>query len=473
MARAWTKRWSPDRNGGKGSLVSALKIRPIDSIERIHWTLPPSKSHAIRWLALAAQSSQHVQLDNMGHAGQDTVSMRRCLNQLGVRIVDLDADGRPLSVKSNLDDQPAQGSVSWRIEGVGPHGLRPPVSVLHAGNSGTALRILMALCARFEVPVMVDGDASLRSRNHDMMVAALEAFGVKASRGVGIEGLPLLLQGPWKAVETLTLDVSTSSQPTTAFCLASPALPGDVKLVSSGEGVSLRHSELTKALCVKSGADTAVYDGALKAWTPTPPATIVIPPDASMLAFACLSAKVCSADVEVEALPTLDDTIGHEVLTEHLESFGLVMSDGVLSSKSDGAEVALDLRHANDLITPVAALLALASGGSVSGAEHAAYKETDRTVGTVALLEQFGLKATYQDGVLNVPGGQTPQTPSGMVETYGDHRMQMTALVLAMGCKESVLIKGATLHEVADPGAIQRWRAVGVTVETVLHEPWK
>ena len=173
--------------------------------------------------------------------------MRRCLNQLGVRIVDLDADGRPLSVKSNLDDQPAQGSVSWRIEGVGPHGLRPPVSVLHAGNSGTALRILMALCARFEVPVMVDGDASLRSRNHDMMVAALEAFGVKASRGVGIEGLPLLLQGPWKAVETLALDVSTSSQPTTAFCLASPALPGDVKLVSSGEGVSLRHSELTKA----------------------------------------------------------------------------------------------------------------------------------------------------------------------------------------------------------------------------------
>jgi 5-enolpyruvylshikimate-3-phosphate synthase len=182
---------------------------------------------------------------------------------------------------------------------------------------------------------------------------------------------------------------------------------------------------------------------------------------------------VCSADVEVEALPTLDDTIGHEVLIEHLESFGLVMSDGVLSSKSDGAEVALDLRHANDLITPVAALLALASGGSVSGAEHAAYKETDRTVGTVALLEQFGLNATYQDGVLNVPGGQTPQTPSGMVETYGDHRMQMTALVLAMGCKESVLIKGATLHEVADPGALQRWRAVGVTVETVLHEPWK
>ena len=38
-----------------------------------------------------------------------------------------------------------------------------------------------------------------------------------------------------------------------------------------------------------------------------------------MLAFACLSARVCCADVEVEALPTLDGTIGHEVLTEHLD----------------------------------------------------------------------------------------------------------------------------------------------------------
>ncbi|GIR76453.1 MAG: hypothetical protein CM15mP78_11520 [Candidatus Poseidoniales archaeon] len=219
---------------------------------------------------------------------------------------------------------------------------------------------------------------------------------------------------------------------------------------------------MTKALCVKSGADTAVYDGALKAWTPTPPATIVIPPDASMLAFACLSAKVCSADVEVEALPTLDDTIGHEVLTEHLESFGLVMSDGVLSSKSDGAAVALDLRHANDLITPVAALLALASGGSVSGAEHAAYKETDRTVGTVAPVGTIRVEGNLSRRCAERSGRSNPQTPSGMVETYGDHRMQMTALVLAMGCKESVLIKGATLHEVADPGAIQRWRAVGV-----------
>ena len=124
----------------------------------------------------------------------------------------------------------------------------------------------------------------------------------------------------------------------------------------------------------------------------------------------------------------------------------------------------MDLKHGNDLITPVAALLALGAGGTIVGAEHAAFKETDRTNGTVALLAQFWLKSTYEEGRLIVPGGQTIVAPRDLVETYGDHRMQMTALVLAMGSPTPVLIEGDSLHEVADPEAIARWEAVGVTL---------
>ncbi|MGB2167732.1 MAG: 3-phosphoshikimate 1-carboxyvinyltransferase [Poseidonia sp.] len=473
MARAWVKRWSPHRNGGKGSLVPALIITPESSIESMTWNLPPSKSHAIRWLALAAQSNQSLRLENMGAAGQDIISMRRCLRQLGVRITDLDASGHPIPVESNHDDQPPAGTASWIVEGAGPHGLRAPVSVLHAGNSGTALRILMAMCARFDVPIMVDGDASLRSRNHDVMVAALEALGVTVSRGVGVEGLPLLLQGPWKPTEELSLDVSTSSQPTTAFCLAAPALTFDVKVEAVGDGVSLRHSELSKDLCVQTGADEALRDGTLQPWTPTfKESSVRIPPDASMLAFACLAAKVCRISVHVEDLPTTKESLGHDVLMAHLGDLGLKVEGSTFSGCDESAPASLDLKHGNDLITPVAALLALGAGGTIIGAEHAAFKETDRTNGTVALLAQFGLKSTFENGRLIVPGGQTIVGPKGLVETYGDHRMHMTALVLAMGSSTPVLIEGDSLHEVADPEAIARWEAVGVVVERVLHEPW-
>lgn len=198
----------------------------------------------------------------------------------------------------------------------------------------------------------------------------------------------------------------------------------------------------------------------------------MMPPDASMLAFACLATRVCRIPITVEALPTPGDALGHDVLMDHLTPLGLAREGSTFSVIETTTTVEVDLRHANDLITPVAAMLALGGGGTIVGAEHAAFKETDRTHGTVALLAQFGLSSTYEGGQLDVPGGQTVAQPSGLVETYGDHRMQMTALVLAMGCSAPVLIEGDDLHEVADPEAIERWQCLGVKIEPVLHRPW-
>ena len=467
------KRWSPKVKDGMGSLVPALKITQNPSIEKLTWNLSPSKSHAIRWLALAAQSEQEVVLRGLGNAGQDIVSMRRCLGQMGVVITDLDADGNMLEVSTNDDDQPAKGSVAWKVHGVGAHGLKPPISVLHAGNSGTALRILMALCARFDVPVMLDGDASLRSRNHDIMIQALKDLGVSVSFGTGVEGLPLLVEGPWVPQDGLTIDISTSSQPVTAWHLAAPALPHPLLLHTQGEGVSLRHSELTKTLCRRTGSSHSVETNTLNPWTPVvPESSVEMPLDASMLSFASLAAKVTGAPITLNGLPSAEDGLGNDVLLTLAPSLGLSIDDQSISTRDSGEPIEVNLQHANDLITPLAALLALEGGGRIIGASHAAYKETDRTHGTAALLAQFGLQSTFENGVLSVEGGQSIVQPEGIVQTYGDHRMQMTALVLAMGCSDVVLIEGADLHEVADPEAVQRWRDAGVSIDSILHQPW-
>jgi 3-phosphoshikimate 1-carboxyvinyltransferase len=469
MDRALLERW--DAHVNVHASASALLVSPASklSIEQLLWRLPASKSHAIRWLALAAQSEQEVVIHNLGHAGQDILSMRRCLTQLGVRITDLNHRGEALVSGDHSSGPPPQGTVSWCVEGVGVSGLKSPNSVLNAGNSGTALRILMALCARLKDPVILDGDASLRSRNHDVMTGALEHLGVKISRYQVGENLPLRSEGPWTPVGSIPLDISTSSQPTTALCLAAPALPSSIKLESLGTGVSLRHSELTKVLCEQTGASPSIHQGELSPWTPNiKGSSVVLPPDASMLSFAFLAAKVAASMVHIEDVPETRDALGHEVLFEFAPFFGLQLKSSILSNVSDGRYTTIDLRHGNDLITPVAALLALAKGGEIIGAQHAAYKETDRTLGTVALLKQFGLEASFDDGRLVVPGGQRLRTPEGLVETYGDHRMQMTALVLAMGCGRDVLVEGADLHEVADPEAVQRWQAAGVSIEPLF-----
>ena len=469
MNRAWTTKRPTQTDDDASTSLTAVKVQLSNSIEQIQWRLPPSKSHAIRWLALAAQSTQDVVIHNLSQAGQDILSMRRCLNQLGVQITDLDQHGEPLANGGNPPGQPPEGTESWCVEGVGVHGLQPPSEVLDAGNSGTSLRILMALCARFDAAIIIDGDASLRSRNHDVMVGALQQLGVKMSRS-GAHNLPLRLEGPWVPSASLSLDISSSSQPTTALCLAACALPAPLNVEDHGTGVSLRHSELTKRICEQTGANPSIHKGELTSWNPyINNSSIVIPPDASMLSFALLAAKVSSARVEIQHLPSIDDALGHEVLFELAQYVGLQIKGSSIDAVATGQSTTVDLRHGNDLITPVAALLALAGGGEITGAEHAAYKETDRTIGTVDLLKQFGLDASYEQGCLLVPGGQELVSPKGLVRTFGDHRMQMTALVLAMGCNEEVLIEGAHLHQVADPEALERWRLAGAEIETFLH----
>lgn len=436
------------------------------------WKLPPSKSHAIRWLALAAQTDQDIVLSGMNQAGQDIISMRRCLQQMGVRIVDLASNGEALLQCAQADLQPHEGTSSWKIFGVGPRGLRAPVSVLHAGNSGTTLRILMALAALQDVPIMLDGDASLRSRSFSTMLSVLKQGSVECSYGVAHESLPLLVRGPFQPNQSIHIDVSKSSQPTTAWMLASPNFSSAVEVHPQGVAVSRKHADLTHRMCIWAGASKDI-DALLAPWQPVfPHNTIEMPRDCSMLAFVFLAVKALGVQVDVDELPARSESLGHEILFDFSSDLGINVNGSSFSCSESGVTLDIDLRDANDLITPLAALLALGHGGCILGAQHAAYKETNRLIGTKNFLAQFGLVLELKDGQFTIDGGQVLQTPASIVHTFGDHRMQLTAVILALATKNEVRIDGPSLHTVADPEALQRWRNVGVSISEELHQPW-
>ena len=50
---------------------------------------------------------------------------------------------------------------------------------------------------------------------------------------------------------------------------------------------------------------------------------------------------------------------------------------------------------------------------------------------------------------MNIVGGQQVTAPESVVPTFGDHRMQMTAVIMAT--KVGADIEGANLHEVSFP----------------------
>ncbi|MDA1168257.1 MAG: hypothetical protein O2866_05180, partial [archaeon] len=68
MAEGWKRRWNPSGKKSKLSLIPILEVHPFRPTSNIKWVLPTSKSHAIRYLVLAAQSNDIVSFSNMKNA---------------------------------------------------------------------------------------------------------------------------------------------------------------------------------------------------------------------------------------------------------------------------------------------------------------------------------------------------------------------------------------------------------------------
>ena len=419
--------WQPYRAAiGKEATGGSVPIQPQDITAQIQWQLAPSKSHMIRWLLLASQGEKDVTLNFSGTPGDDVESMARCLAQLGV----------------NIEKSESQ----WVISGVGVNGFKRPISVLNCGNSGTALRLLTIATARLNYPIMLDGDQTLRRRHSETLLHILEYLGAQVSHGTGLESLPYLVHGPMKSGE-VTIDVSRSSQPLSSLLLSMPALDGEIRVNLAGQGVSRLHAQLSFELAEKTGSENQMdwrKHINLKPWVVECPDVVEIPSDRSLESFAILYQSVHGIEVEVTNLPSDDDSLGAEILA--------TCAGGQMMSNIDDFKI--DLRDSNDLVPPLAAILAIGNGGTITGASHARHKESNRIEKTSELLAQFGLTATPTEDGLEIEGGQTPTAPSELVKTHADHRLWMTAACLAT--KVGATLSHPNCYAVSDPDFINK-----------------
>ena len=435
MAKDWTKRWNHRGEENHPNHVAALDVKKNTTFAKNDWKLPPSKSHLIRMMHLCALSKEQHTLNRITSLGEDPESMARCLEQLGVKI---SFENETLS-----------------IQGQGIPNFIPPSAVLDAGNSGTALRFLMGLASRTNFSIILDGDASLRNRDHQDLLNSLKSLGVKYSYETEHERLPIVLQGPWDTYH-VKVDTSKSSQPYSSLLLATEGIKQPCIIERSSIAVSKRHAQLTMDLMVECGA-VIEHDKnkvIVHPWKSNPPKKWEVPPDASMLAFTALSCVVANREITVANLPTKEDSIGHEVLLNTLPEIGLRLNQNSLMLLGTSSTVDIDLVDANDLLPPLSAILALTGGGTISGAAHAMFKESNRIDKTAKMLQQFGIECIIKEDGIAIKGNQSVQKPLSMVQTYGDHRLQMTAIILAT--KVGAIVEGPELHQIADPSFLER-----------------
>lgn len=346
--------------------------------------------------------------------------------------------------------------VSWRVRGpLRPRGDSEPELMIDIGDAGTPARFLAALLAAVPGRYILDGSARMRERPMAALFESIRSLGgeVKCHSREGF--LPASIHGGTLRGGRVAIRGDVSSQFLSALKLVSPLIPGGIEIKIEGPVSSAAYLTLTQAVLDAFGARPG---GGYR------PARFAVPGDDSAACFPIAGSLLSRGRVTVLGLsrnPEQPDAVFREWAERaggrlswagEGENAGLTVDARHLAGLSGLRPLSVDVDMAPDAALPLAAVLAFAGGTSaLAGAARLREKESDRLAAALDLLSRAGASAREepsQTGPRLVIDGASGTPRRADFTAHGDHRVAMTAAVLALA-----LPAGATLD---DPGAVSK-----------------
>lgn len=407
--------------------------------------VPGDKSISHRALIFAALAKETSRISGIG-PGDDIRATEEALVAMGAEITE---DGASLVV-----------------QGFGVRGAREPNHVLDVRNSGTAMRILLAVCASGRGEFVLSGDASLNQRPMLRVVEPLRAMGAEIRGREGGRLAPLSISGQVLQGGTFTLQ-QASAQVRTALLIAGLAAEGQTKVIDPAP--SRDHTErMLAALGVEVQGDQ--LERSVLGRRSIPAADWRVPADPSSAMFVLAAASlvpgssiqipgVCLNPLRIGAFEVLRDMGGDIdwMVEDHWggEPVGTVTARW---APLHGVEVTPEkIPSLIDELPALAILAAFAEGDTrVTGAEELRVKESDRIRSIVdGLLAVGGEAEDLPDGF--VVRGERPLKP-GIVESHGDHRIAMSFAVAGIAARQNITVKGWSSVDTSFPGFLETMR---------------
>jgi 3-phosphoshikimate 1-carboxyvinyltransferase len=364
------------------------------------------------------------------------------------------------------------GDGRWTVQGRGE--LRQPDRVIDCGNSGTGARLLMGAASGFLMQTEFDGDASLRARPMDRVIAPLSAMGATIRGG---EELPLTVIGAFLRGLAYEPPVA-SAQVKSAVLLAG--------LNAASPTTVLERSptrDHTERMLPLFGADVSVEDGELGRAVHLRPgprlrgASVRVPGDPSSAAFLLAAALITpGSEVTVEGVLLNPLRIG---LFETLHDMGadleweVATGDGepvgdVRARYSQLRGVVVPPERAPSMIDeyPILSVVAaFAQGDTVMrGVEELRHKEADRITAVATGLRGCGVQVVEEMDGLVVHGRGRPPKGGCTLESHGDHRLAMAFAVLGLAAEGGTAVDGAEMIGTSFPGFLDLMRAIGANL---------
>ena len=190
-------------------------------------TCPPNKSYTHRAIFLAALSDGKSIVRNILKS-RDTIATINACKAFGVQVHEED---NILTIKNTINST-VQGSV------------------INAENSGTTIRISIAVAALSGGSTMLTGDESLKKRPMKPILNSLETLGISTESDDGKP--PITIKGKINGSE-INIDGGISSQFISALLIIGPRLENGLTLNVNGNLVSKPYVDLTLAIMKEFG----------------------------------------------------------------------------------------------------------------------------------------------------------------------------------------------------------------------------
>lgn len=384
-------------------------------------TIPGDKSVSHRSVMFAALGDKPVHITNF-------LPSADCLSTVGVM--------RSLGAEVTF-----HGDTELTVCGNGLHGLKEPVSILDAGNSGTTLRLLMGILAPRDFLATFTGDSSLHKRPMGRVIKPLTEMGAHIVGRDGNKKLPITVIPSGKKLRGITYNSPVASaQVKSAILLAGLLAEGKTTVIEPYK--SRNHTELMLEAC----GVPLEYDGTGITLTPVDklevPEELIVPGDISSAAYWLVAASVIPGSELLLKNVGINET--RTGIIDVLNDMGADLT--MLNQRQSGAEPVVDILvkaarlHGTafgaeimprliDEIPAIAVAAMYAEGDTViTGAGELRVKETDRLQ---AVTDQYNKLKNCIDGRDDglIIHGSSGGAVSASCFSYDDHRMSMSLAI--------------------------------------------
>lgn len=410
-------------------------------------TIPASKSHTIRAVAIASLASGESTIRTPLLSG-DTTAVVNCYRALGAAIDTTDPK-------------------TWKITGLGGH-IAPRSQTIDVGNSGTTLRIAMGSAA------LADPGQSITFTGDDQIQARPVAPLIDALNDLGAECFSLKNNGcaPVKIAGTLSGGKTSipckTSQYLSSLLLCTPLAKEDseinVTLLNEPDYVQMTLDWLDKQQIQYENHDMRQFQ--IKGRQAYRPFDATIPADFSSATFFLCAAAILGDEVTILGLDFADSQ-PDKAVADYLKAMGAnitIAPDRVTVKAAPLKGADIDMNRTPDALPAMAVTAAFAQGTTkLLNVPQARNKETDRITCMATELAKMAIETEELPDGLIIHG--THPRPA-QLHGHADHRIVMALAIAALALETQSTIDTAEAISVTFPDFTKLMITIGANIKT-------